>query len=103
MHTKSRWGDAHDSCIEEVHVPESGRSGPVGPFAGERTRSFVIGHLAGISHFASMALYAVLVSIALACLTQRSTSERVRYAAVTFSLFIVMGVGIAWLMYPLSR
>lgn len=50
-----------------------------------------------------MALYAALVSIALACLTHRTAAERVRYAAVTFSLFIVVGVGIAWLMYPLSR
>jgi hypothetical protein len=56
-----------------------------------------------MSHFATMALYAALVAGALACLTQRTAMERVRYAAVTFSLFIVVGVGIAWLMYPLSR
>jgi hypothetical protein len=50
-----------------------------------------------------MSLYAALVAGALACLTQRAPSERVRYVAITFSLFIVVGVGIAWLMYPLSR
>jgi hypothetical protein len=63
----------------------------------------IAGHFAGLSHFAAMALYAALVAGALACLTQRAPSERVRYVAITFSLFIVVGVGIAWLMYPLSR
>jgi hypothetical protein len=61
------------------------------------------GHFAGLSHFAAMTLYAALVAGALACLTPRTPAERVRYAAITFSLFIVVGVGIAWLMYPLSR
>jgi hypothetical protein len=63
----------------------------------------VTGHFAGLSHFAAMALYAALVAGALSCLTQRTPAERVRYAAITFSLFVVVGVGIAWLMYPLSR
>jgi hypothetical protein len=63
----------------------------------------MIGHVAGLSHFAAMLLYAALVAGALACLTPRAPAERVRYAAITFSLFIIVGVGIAWLMYPLSR
>jgi hypothetical protein len=45
----------------------------------------------------------VLASMALACLTQRSTSGRIRYAVVSFVLFVLIGVGIAWLMYPFSR
>jgi UDP-N-acetylmuramyl pentapeptide phosphotransferase/UDP-N-acetylglucosamine-1-phosphate transferase len=59
--------------------------------------------LAGMSHLATMLVFAVLASMALACLTQRSTSGRIRYAVVSFVLFVLIGVGIAWLMYPFSR
>jgi hypothetical protein len=84
---KLRWGAGHDSRISLVAGSNSG----------------VTGHFAGLSHFAAMALYAALVAGALACLTQRTPSGRLRYAAITFSLFVAIGVGIAWLMYPLSR
>ncbi len=50
-----------------------------------------------------MLLFAALVSVGVACLLQRSAAERVRHAAITFSLFVLVGVGIAWLMYPISR
>jgi hypothetical protein len=56
-----------------------------------------------MSHFAAMLLFAVFASMALACLTQRTTAGRIRYALKAFALFIVIGVGIAWLMYPFSR
>jgi hypothetical protein len=56
-----------------------------------------------MSHLATMLVFAVLASMALACLTQRSTSGRIRYAVVSFVLFVLIGVGIAWLMYPFSR
>jgi hypothetical protein len=56
-----------------------------------------------LSHFWAMVLFAVFVSIALACLTRRTAGERVRYAVVSFLLFILVGVGAAWLMYPFSR
>jgi hypothetical protein len=56
-----------------------------------------------MSHFAALLLFALLASMALACLVQRTTVGRIRYAAKSFLLFIVIGVGIAWLMYPFSR
>ena len=59
--------------------------------------------IAGMGHFAAMLLFAVLVSLALACLARRTTAGRIRYAAKSFLLFIVISVGIAWLMYPFSR
>jgi hypothetical protein len=59
--------------------------------------------LTRMSHFAAMLLFALLASMALACLPQRSTSGRIRYAIMSFVLFIVIGVGIAWLMYPFSK
>lgn len=57
-----------------------------------------------LSHFASMTLFALFISLAFACLTPRRTgAQRVRYAVWIFVLFLVIGVGIGWLMYPFSR
>lgn len=56
-----------------------------------------------MGHFAAMLLFAALASLALACIAQRSTAARIRFAAISFFLFMAIGVGIAWLMYPFSR
>jgi hypothetical protein len=56
-----------------------------------------------VSHLSSMALFALLISVALGCLTQRTTKGKIKYALWSFALFLVVGVGIAWLMYPFSR
>jgi hypothetical protein len=56
-----------------------------------------------VTHFQAMVLYSALIAVALACLTTRTLNERVRYAAITFAMFLIAGIGIAWLMYPLSR
>ena len=53
--------------------------------------------------FWAMLLFALLVSVALACLTKRAESGAVKYALWSFALFVLIGVGVAWLMYPLSR
>ena len=63
----------------------------------------MLARIAGMSHFAAMLLFALLASMALACLVQRTSAGRIRYAAKSFLLFILIGVGIAWLMYPFSR
>jgi hypothetical protein len=55
------------------------------------------------SHFSAMLLFALLVSIALGCLVRQTTAGRIRYALWSFALFILIGVGFAWLMYPFSR
>ena len=56
-----------------------------------------------LNHFATMLLFALLISVAFAALGQRRGLERFRYAIWSFALFMVVGVGIAWLMYPFSR
>ena len=56
-----------------------------------------------LNHFWAMILFALLVSMALGALTRRSTVERIKYAAWSFLLFLLFGVGAAWLMYPFSR
>ena len=56
-----------------------------------------------LNHLFSMMLFAMLVSLALACLGRRTIAERVKYALWLLALFVAIGVGIAWVMYPLSR
>jgi hypothetical protein len=56
-----------------------------------------------VSHLGAMLLFALLVSIALACLTERTSSGGIKYALWSFALFVLVGVGVAWLMYPISR
>ena len=50
-----------------------------------------------------MVLFALLVSVALACLGRQTLTARIKFALWSFALFLVIGVAIAWLMYPLSR
>jgi len=50
-----------------------------------------------------MVFFALLVSVAFACAGRRSILTRIKYALWCFLLFLAIGVGIAWLMYPLSR
>jgi hypothetical protein len=63
----------------------------------------VINSALRLSHFGAMLLFALLVSLVLACLTQRTSSGGVKYALWSFALFVLIGVGVAWLMYPISR
>jgi hypothetical protein len=56
-----------------------------------------------MNHFWAMVLFAALVSLALASLGRRNIGARIRYALWTLALFLVVAIGIAWLMYPLSR
>jgi hypothetical protein len=65
--------------------------------------SSLITDLLRLSHFAAMLLFALLVSIALGCLTQRTASGWLKYTLWSFALFVVIGVGVAWLMCPISR
>lgn len=56
-----------------------------------------------LSHFAAMTIFALLVSIALACLGKQTLAARIKYALWSLALFMIIAVGIAWLMYPFSR
>ena len=56
-----------------------------------------------ISHLGGMILFALLASLAFASLGHRTFAGRARHAAMCFALFMVFAVGIAWLLYPLSR
>ena len=56
-----------------------------------------------LSHLQSMLLFALLISIAFGFLSRRQPIERVKYIAWSLLLFILIGVGIGWAMYPFSR
>jgi cytochrome bd-type quinol oxidase subunit 2 len=56
-----------------------------------------------LTHFQSMTLFALLISVAFGFLSRRRTSERVKYIVWSLILFLLIGVGIGWAMYPFSR
>jgi len=63
----------------------------------------VLGADVHLTHFWAMVLFALLVSVAFACLGRQTVGRRIKYAVWSFLLFLAIGVGIAWLMYPFSR
>ncbi len=56
-----------------------------------------------LTHFQSMTLFALLISIAFGFLSRRRMSERVKYILWSLFLFLLIGVGIGWAMYPFSK
>ena len=56
-----------------------------------------------LSHFWAMVSFAFFVSIMLGGLAHRTTAGRIEYALWSFLLFLLIGIGAAWLMYPFSR
>ena len=55
------------------------------------------------SHFVAMVAFAVCVSVAFATLGRHAAGARLKYALWSLALFLAIGVGIAWLMYPFSK
>ena len=56
-----------------------------------------------LNHFQTMVIFGLAVSLAFAFLSKNSLSERVRYAVWAFLAFLLVAIGIGWLMYPFSR
>ncbi|HTZ98742.1 MAG TPA: hypothetical protein VMB02_00320 [Candidatus Aquilonibacter sp.] len=56
-----------------------------------------------LSHFPAMIAFALLVSLALAGIGKHTAAQRLKYAVWSLLLFLAIGVGLAWLMYPLSH
>lgn len=55
------------------------------------------------SHFEAMLLFAVALSVVFGFLSRRPAIERLRYIAWSFLMFLLVAIGIGWLMYPFSR
>jgi putative Mn2+ efflux pump MntP len=56
-----------------------------------------------LSHFVAMVLFALVISVAFGFLSRRPPLERLKYVLWSFGLFLAIGIGIGWLMYPFSR
>lgn len=56
-----------------------------------------------LSHLQAMLLFALVISIAFGFLSRRQPIERVKYILWSLLLFLLVGVGIGWAMYPFSR
>jgi ABC-type Mn2+/Zn2+ transport system permease subunit len=55
------------------------------------------------SHFQSLLLFALIISLAFGTLGRRKPIERVKYAAWSFTMFVLVGIALGWLMYPFSK
>ncbi len=56
-----------------------------------------------LNHFQGMLVFAVMISVAFGFLSRRRPMDRVKYIAWSLFLFLVIGIGIGWAMYPFSR
>ena len=56
-----------------------------------------------LSHLQAMLLFALVISIAFGFLSRRKPVDRVKYIVWALFLFLLIGVGIGWAMYPFSR
>ena len=56
-----------------------------------------------LSHLQALLLFAVMISITFGFLSRRQPMDRVKYIAWSLFLFLLIGVGIGWAMYPFSR
>ena len=56
-----------------------------------------------LSHLQALLLFALIVSLAFGTLGRRKPIERLKYAAWSFSMFLLVGIALGWLMYPFSR
>ena len=56
-----------------------------------------------LTHIQAFLVFAAIISIAFGYLGRRRPNDRLRYILWSFFLFLAVGVGIAWAMYPFSR
>lgn len=56
-----------------------------------------------LSHLQAMLLFSLVISISFGFLSRRRPIDRVKYIAWSLFLFLLIGVGIGWAMYPFSR
>jgi hypothetical protein len=56
-----------------------------------------------LTHFQTMAVFALAVSLVFAFLSKNTMSERLRYFVWAFLAFLIVAIGIGWLMYPFSH
>jgi len=55
------------------------------------------------THFEALVFFAAVVSITFAFLSKRTNMERLKYTFLAFLAFLLVAIGIGWLMFPFSR
>ncbi len=76
--------------------PRSVRYRPRGP--GKMTSLF-----GRLNHFQALLFFALVVSLTFAYLSKRGLKDRAQYALWAFLAFLLVAIGIGWLMYPFSQ
>jgi hypothetical protein len=56
-----------------------------------------------LTHFQALYLFALVISLAFGTLGRRKPIERVKYAAWSLAMFLLVAIALGWLMYPFSR
>jgi cytochrome bd-type quinol oxidase subunit 2 len=55
------------------------------------------------THWQAFLFFAAVISLAFGFLGRRQPKERLKYILWSFFLFLLVGIGIGWAMYPFSR
>jgi hypothetical protein len=55
------------------------------------------------THIQAFLVFAAVISVAFGFLGRRQPKDRIKYILWSFFLFLIVGVGIGWLMYPFSH
>lgn len=57
----------------------------------------------GLTYFQALLFFASVVSVTFAFLSKRDIADRLKYTLWAFLAFLLVAVGIGWLMYPFSQ
>ena len=56
-----------------------------------------------LTHFQALLLFAAIISVAFGFVSRRKPLARLKYILWSLLLFLLIGIGIGWAMYPFSR
>jgi hypothetical protein len=56
-----------------------------------------------LTHFQALLLFAATISVAFGFVSRRRALPRLKYILWSLLLFLLIGIGIGWAMYPFSR
>lgn len=60
-------------------------------------------HGFNLTHFQAFLFFAVVISTAFGFLGRRQPKDQIKYLLWSLFLFLVVGIGIGWVMFPFSR
>jgi len=61
------------------------------------------GLFGNLTHFDALIFFAAVVSVTFAFLSKPTNVERLKYSLLAFLAFLIVAIGIGWLMYPFSK